>query len=260
MKQSLVRLLRGCSVALLVALAAPATSLAIDEFPIPNPCAPAPPPETGTCQPGGITAGPDGALWFTEENGNRIGRITTAGADHRAPRTLPAGSRPSEIIAGPDGGCGSPNQAPERSAPAPTTCRSVITLQRSRRRRRQTGSPPARTGTSGSPRHDWGPNRIGQTAHRDGLCGGASTRAFGGSGPADITVGPDNRLWFTEVGPTRRAIDHVPRTRRSITRVRHFRRRQRIRPASPRRAGALWLTKFGATGSHAYPHDRYDHR
>jgi hypothetical protein len=27
----------------------------------------------------GIVAGPDGALWFTERYGNRIGRITTAG-------------------------------------------------------------------------------------------------------------------------------------------------------------------------------------
>src|SRR5258708_38203625 len=29
--------------------------------------------------PGGITAGPDGALWFTEIGGNKIGRMTTAG-------------------------------------------------------------------------------------------------------------------------------------------------------------------------------------
>jgi streptogramin lyase len=29
---------------------------------------------------GDIAAGPDGALWFTETSGNRIGRITTAGA------------------------------------------------------------------------------------------------------------------------------------------------------------------------------------
>ncbi len=92
MKQSLVRLLRGCSVALLVALAAPATSLAIDEFPLPNPCAAAPPPETGTCQPGGITAGPDGALWFTEENGNRLGRINTAGRSPVHHSDLPAGT------------------------------------------------------------------------------------------------------------------------------------------------------------------------
>ena len=29
--------------------------------------------------PQGIVAGPGGALWFTEENGNAIGRITTLG-------------------------------------------------------------------------------------------------------------------------------------------------------------------------------------
>src|SRR5207248_6214937 len=30
--------------------------------------------------PRGIAAGPDGALWFTESDAHRIGRITTAGA------------------------------------------------------------------------------------------------------------------------------------------------------------------------------------
>jgi virginiamycin B lyase len=30
-------------------------------------------------QPTSITAGPDGALWFTESGSNKIGRITTAG-------------------------------------------------------------------------------------------------------------------------------------------------------------------------------------
>jgi streptogramin lyase len=33
--------------------------------------------------PSGITVGPDGALWFTENHANKIGRITTAGGDHR---------------------------------------------------------------------------------------------------------------------------------------------------------------------------------
>jgi len=32
---------------------------------------------TANAQPFGISAGPDGNLWFTELNGNRIGRITT---------------------------------------------------------------------------------------------------------------------------------------------------------------------------------------
>jgi virginiamycin B lyase len=50
----------------------------------------------------GITAGPDGALWFTEYQGNRIGRITTAGVLTEYPVPTPAPS-PAYITAGPDG-------------------------------------------------------------------------------------------------------------------------------------------------------------
>jgi streptogramin lyase len=38
----------------------------VTEFPLP----------TANSIPAGITAGPDGNLWFTEFNGNQIGRIT----------------------------------------------------------------------------------------------------------------------------------------------------------------------------------------
>jgi uncharacterized protein (TIGR03437 family) len=49
-----------------------------------------------------ITAGPDGALWFTESAGNKIGRITPNGAITEFP--LPkADSNPGSIVAGPDG-------------------------------------------------------------------------------------------------------------------------------------------------------------
>ncbi len=50
----------------------------------------------------GIAAGPDGALWFTETGGNKIGRITTAGAITEFPIST-AGSYPAGITAGPDG-------------------------------------------------------------------------------------------------------------------------------------------------------------
>ncbi len=53
--------------------------------------------------PFGITAGPDGALWFTESVGNRIGRITTAGVISEYSSGLSANSNPSGIAAGPDG-------------------------------------------------------------------------------------------------------------------------------------------------------------
>jgi len=55
-------------------------------------------------EPYGITVGPDGALWFTEANGHRIGRITTAGVvTNEYP--LPPGPGPDAygIAAGPDG-------------------------------------------------------------------------------------------------------------------------------------------------------------
>ena len=49
-----------------------------------------------------ITAGPDGALWFTESGGSKIGRITTAGVLTEFP-LKEASSYPEGITAGPDG-------------------------------------------------------------------------------------------------------------------------------------------------------------
>ncbi len=62
---------------------------------------------TYACNPTSITAGPDGALWFTEFRGNKIGRITPAGRIQEFP--LPTtcdnnqGCGPAGITAGPDG-------------------------------------------------------------------------------------------------------------------------------------------------------------
>jgi virginiamycin B lyase len=70
-----------------------ATAGTITEFPIP----------TISSFPTGITAGPDGNLWFTEFHGNEIGRITTAGVvtgEFLIPTRL---SDPEGITAGPDG-------------------------------------------------------------------------------------------------------------------------------------------------------------
>src|SRR5271166_3624963 len=59
---------------------------------------------TANSMPLYITTGPDGALWFTESNGNpaKIGRITTSGVITEY--KLPAGdNQPTGITAGPDG-------------------------------------------------------------------------------------------------------------------------------------------------------------
>src|SRR5215469_15546047 len=51
--------------------------------------------------PQGITAGPDGALWFTNQSTNSIGRITTSGTVSNF--TGNGISGPDGITAGPDG-------------------------------------------------------------------------------------------------------------------------------------------------------------
>src|SRR5262249_29864406 len=57
---------------------------------------------TSASGPFGITAGPDGALWFSEFTGNRIGRITTGGTVTEF--VIPtAASGPQGITTGPDG-------------------------------------------------------------------------------------------------------------------------------------------------------------
>ena len=55
----------------------------------------------GIAGPFFMTAGPDGALWFTEQNTHSIGRITTAGSVTEHP--IPSGSTPAYTAAGPDG-------------------------------------------------------------------------------------------------------------------------------------------------------------
>ena len=63
---------------------------AISEFPLPS----------ASKFLSGITAGPDGALWFTEVNDKKLGRMTTAGKFTELP--VPSSTGPL-ITAGPDG-------------------------------------------------------------------------------------------------------------------------------------------------------------
>jgi virginiamycin B lyase len=60
------------------------------------------PTPTTQSWPLGITAGPDGALWFTEITANKIGRVTTAGVVTEFPIAT-ANAGPYGITAGPDG-------------------------------------------------------------------------------------------------------------------------------------------------------------
>ncbi len=152
-------------------------------------------PITTASGPTGITAGPDGNLWFTENTANRIGRITPAGVV--TDFNLTAGSGPKSITAGPDGNLwftefnGSrigrittDGVVSEFSAGITPGCEPEAI----------TAGPDGNLWfTEASPTLS-GIGRITTT--------GAVTEFRGGigfnCGPGGITAGPDGNLWFTE--------------------------------------------------------------
>jgi streptogramin lyase len=187
--------LRGLVTGLVAMLLTPAAAGAIDEYPV-----------SPGLNPGGITAGPDGALWFLEEGTSTIGRITTAGAvtHHHPVPTGPASlvSALDQITAGPDGALwftqprdnqigrmttagGAPA---EYTVPIPDAQPEGITvgpdgaLWFTAANAGKIGRIP--TNPPGSPPH-------GITLYPPGA-------GIAGTGISDITAGPDGALWFTE--------------------------------------------------------------
>jgi streptogramin lyase len=76
---------------ILLPVAAQATGTAITEYNIP----------TAGCTAQDITTGADGNLWFTEQIGGRLGRVTTSGVVTEY--AIPGGTDPVGITSGPDG-------------------------------------------------------------------------------------------------------------------------------------------------------------
>jgi virginiamycin B lyase len=103
------------------------------------------------CGPQSIVAGSDGALWFTEEIGNKIGRMTTSGVVTEYSLPHPQ-SHPGDITAGPDGAL-------------------------------------------------WFTEPFGDRIGRITTAGSITEyQLANGSFPFGIAKGPDNALWFTEEG------------------------------------------------------------
>jgi len=108
--------------------------------------------------PTGITAGPDGALWYGELGTSDVGRITTAGiiSNYQTPTTTGAFgySGPLGITTGPDGALWFTE-------------------------------------------HYTNPGNIGRVT-TSGVMTEYSVHSGGYSAPTDIVTGPDGNLWFTE--------------------------------------------------------------
>ena len=163
---------------------ASARAQSITEYPIP----------TSASGPNGIAAGPDGALWFTETNANKIGRITTAGAitEFRIPTSS---SNPIYITAGSDGALWfSENSGNKigRITTAGTITEFAIPTHAS-------NSAGIAAGPDGAV---WFAENSGNKIGRITTSGTITEFAIpsSGSSPLGIAAGPDGALWFAENG------------------------------------------------------------
>jgi virginiamycin B lyase len=178
-------------IVLLAALIPPASAAgqAIQEFPIP-----------AGSHPGGITAGPDGALWFVAEGTNRIHRMTTAGVLD-PPAGFPVDitgtdttkNALDQITTGPDGALWFTQPRDNQIARIPTAGGPITEFPLT-----IAGSAPDAI-TVGPDNNLWftapGINQVG----RMDLGGNQQTWNLPvGAVPTDIAAGPDGRVWFTE--------------------------------------------------------------
>jgi virginiamycin B lyase len=148
---------------------------------------------TPMSSPGGINPGPDGALWFAEEQGNKIGRITTTGAISET--AIPtSSSQPLEVVAGPDGALWFTEL--EANAIGRITTSGTITNQFPLTTA-NTYPLDIVTGPDGAL---WFTGYVGDTIGRMTTDGAnVETRvATSASEPFILVVGPDDALWFTE--------------------------------------------------------------
>jgi len=200
-------------------------------------CAAQPPIEypvpTSGSLPDGIAAGPDGNLWFTESNGNKIAKISPAGVPTEYPVPTLV-SLPYGIVAGPDGNLWFTEYSSGKVGKISTA--GVITEYVVPTTASQpsgiaagpdenlwftefAGNKIGRITTAGVvaeftiPSTPAGANNIAKgpdgnvwftegTANRIGkIASGTITEYIvptSGSNPAGIVTGPDGNLWFTE--------------------------------------------------------------
>jgi len=131
----------------------------------------------------GIVVGPDGNIWFTEQDGNRIGRLVFPSAAPTPSKTIGA---PQSTVSPGEGAI--PNSIDDFFA---------------RKRQEFKLPPPARQPfeiVRGPDGNLWFTEQTGAAIGRITPAGRISefrtpTRQ---SAPAGITVGPDGNLWFTE--------------------------------------------------------------
>jgi virginiamycin B lyase len=174
-----------------------AQTVSVAEFPVP----------TANADTGSIVTGPDGALWFTEALGNKIGRITTEGALTEYPVSVPAGvaasgvSGLSGIAVGSDGALwftdGNANFI-GRITPPPAGQTNPVSIT-------EYPVPTANSvpmGIAAGPDGalwftEAGGNKIGRITTAGAIS--EFPISLSKAAPQQILPGPDGALWFTQI-------------------------------------------------------------
>jgi streptogramin lyase len=220
-----------------VAWAPPALAQLVTEYAIP----------TGNSQPHHITVGPDNNLWFTEFNGDKIGKITTAGVISEY--ALASGANPGGIVTGPDGnlwftehggnqiGTMSTSGTVLATYTVPTAASGPGNIRVCHQNDslcffEETGNKLARfeiatskffecavptpnstpfSGVKGPDGNFWFTESTGNNIGKQvpGTCTITEYATPSGTNPRVITVGPDNNLWFTLDGPSGNKIGQI---------------------------------------------------
>ncbi len=157
----------------------------INEYPVPTPYA-------GITS---ITAGPDGNIWFTEENQSQIGRVTPNGTITEFPTPTP-NSYPVQIISGPGGDMwftedGASNIA--KITPSGVITEYPVTTLYSQPTAIVVGPDGNLWFT------EWSGNNIGEM-NASGSMVAEYPITSPNSYPEGIAYGSDGNLWFTEGG------------------------------------------------------------
>jgi len=139
--------------------------------------------------PAGITAGPDGNVWFVEERGDRIGRLSPTGTLTEFPISVP-GSFARDIATGSDGNLWFTELTGRigRITPSGVVTESTIPL-------RPAEPISIAAGSDGNLWFTDNYDRIGRLTTAGIITYFVLTP---GSGPRDIALGPDGAVWFTE--------------------------------------------------------------
>jgi virginiamycin B lyase len=153
------------------------------------------PPSGLHTSPDGITAGPGGSLWFTEENADQIGVINAANQKMSEYPVPTAGAEPFRITVGSDGnlwftelnadkiGMLNPGTGKISEFPVPTADAQPFEIA------------AGRDGTIWFT--EWGANQIGMLSIASGKITEFPVPTFDGV-PEGIAIGSDGNIWFTE--------------------------------------------------------------